>query len=202
MLYPCFKRIFDIIVGFFGVILLIPVTLVIKIAYLCTGDFDPIFFVQERIGKNGKIFKIYKYRSMVWGAEQKLEQLMKSDKKIRNEYTKYKKLANDPRITKVGKFIRRYSIDEMPQFFNILIGNMALVGNRPYLLSEKPYMGKYFDKIICTKPGITGLWQVSCHNQMLFEERLRLEAAYEQCFSYDLNICLDTFKALFYGGNS
>lgn len=139
---------------------------------------------------------------MVWNAEAELERLMKSDPKIRDEYTKYKKLSNDPRITKIGKLIRRYSIDEAPQFLNVLIGNMSLVGNRPYLLSEKPSMGKYYRKIVETKPGITGLWQVSSHNQMLFEERLRLESAYEQCFAYDFNIFLDTFKTLFLGGNN
>lgn len=139
---------------------------------------------------------------MVWNAEKELQKLMKTDKKIREEYTKYKKLANDPRITKVGKIIRRYSIDEAPQFLNILIGNMSLIGNRPYLLTEKPFMDKYYKKIITTKPGITGLWQVSSHNQMLFEERLRLESAYEQCFIYDFNIFLDTFKTLFSGGNN
>lgn len=202
MAYACAKRFFDIIIGLFGVLLLIPVTLIIKIAYLCTGDFHSVFFTQERIGKNGKIFKIYKYRSMIWDAEKELQKLMKTNKKIREEYTKYKKLANDPRITKVGKFIRRYSIDEAPQFLNVLIGNMSLIGNRPYLLAEKPFMDKYYRKIVTTKPGITGLWQVSSHNQMLFEERLRLESAYEQCFIYDLNIFLDTFKTLFSGGNN
>lgn len=201
MAYACTKRLFDIIAGFLGVLLLIPLTIIIKLAYVFTGDFYPIFYTQERIGKNGKTFKIYKYRSMIWNAEQKLQELMKTNKKIRDEYTKYKKLANDPRITKVGKFIRRYSIDETPQFINILIGNMSLIGNRPYLLSEKPFMGKYYKKIVRTKPGITGLWQVSSHNQMLFEERLRLESAYEQCFIYDFNIFLDTFRALFGGGN-
>lgn len=199
--YACVKRFCDIIIGLVGTAFLVPLTIIIKIAYLCTGDWHRIFYTQQRIGKDGKIFKIYKYRSMVWNAEAELELLMKNNKKIRNEYTKYKKLADDPRITKIGKFIRRYSIDEAPQFLNLLIGNMSLVGNRPYMLHEKPDMGKYYKEIIKTKPGITGLWQVSCHNKMLFEERLKLETAYIQCFSYDFNIFLDTIKTIFCGGN-
>ena len=201
MAYAFFKRIFDILAGTVGLIILIPLTIFIKIAYVCTGDFHPIFYSQERIGKNGKVFKIYKYRSMIWGAEDKLQKLMASDKKIRDEYTKYKKLSNDPRITKVGNFLRRYSLDETPQFLNLLIGNMCLIGNRPYLLAEKPDMGKYYDKIIRTKPGITGLWQVSSHNNMLFEERLRLESEYMQCLVGDADIFLSTFKTFFRGGN-
>lgn len=199
--YTCIKRILDIIIGLIGTILLIPITIIVKIAYMLTGDFHPIFFIQERVGKNGKTFKIFKYRSMIWNAEAELKKLMKTNNKIRDEYTKYKKLSNDPRITKVGKFIRCYSIDETPQFINILIGNMSLIGNRPYLLSEKPFMGKYYKKIIQTKPGITGLWQVSGHNRMLFEERLILESSCQQCLTRDLNIFIDTFKTLFCGGN-
>lgn len=201
MIYACVKRLSDILIGLVGLIVLIPLTVIIKLVYICTGDFHPIFYTQERIGKNGKTFKIYKYRSMVWNADEKLQQLMQSNKKIRDEYEKYKKLSDDPRITKIGKFLRRYSIDEAPQFINIIIGNMSLIGNRPYLLHEKKDMGKYYQKIVETKPGITGLWQVSSHNKMLFEERLRLEAAYEQCSTYDFNIFLDTFKTLFGGGN-
>lgn len=201
MIYACVKRLSDIIIGLIGLVFLVPLIIIIKLVYICTGDFHPIFYTQERIGKHGKTFKIYKYRSMVWNAEAKLQELMQKDKKIRDEYEKYKKLSNDPRITKIGGILRRYSIDEAPQFINIVLGNMSLIGNRPYLLTEKQYMGKYYHKIIETKPGITGLWQVSSHNNMLFEERLRLESAYEQCFTYDFNIFLDTFKTIFGGGN-
>lgn len=200
--YLFFKRLIDIVISISALPFLVILTVMIKIAYLCTGDFHTIFYTQDRIGKNGKIFKIYKYRSMVWNAEEKLQELMKTNSKIRNEYTRYKKLKNDPRITKVGKIIRRYSIDEAPQFINVFIGNMSLVGNRPYLTYEKKDMGKYYDQIIQTKPGITGLWQISSHNKMLFEERLKLESIYTECFAYDFGIVLDTFKSLLYGGNN
>ena len=200
--YLFFKRFIDIVLAILALPFLVILTIIIKIAYLCTGDFHSIFYTQDRIGKNGKIFKIYKYRSMVWDAEEKLQEIMKTNSKIRNEYTRYKKLKNDPRITKVGKIIRRYSIDEAPQFINLILGNMTLVGNRPYLVTEKKEMGKYYKDIIKTKPGITGLWQVSSHNRMKFEERLKLESVYTECFAYDFGIILDTFKSLLYGGNN
>ena len=111
-----FKRVVDIIGGICGLILLIPLTIGIYIANLVVGDKGPIFFTQERYGKNGKIFKMYKYRSMVIGADEKLRQYLKNNEEAREEYKKYKKLKNDPRITKVGRFIRKTSLDEFPQF--------------------------------------------------------------------------------------
>ena len=202
MVYRFFKRVFDIIIGLFGVVILIPTTIVLKIVYMCTGDFHSMFFVQPRIGKNGKIFRLVKYRSMVVGAEDRLKEMMKNDKRIREEYAKNKKLKNDPRITKVGGFIRRFSIDEWPQVINILLGSMSLVGNRPYLLSEKREMGKYYDAIVKTKPGLTGLWQVSGHNDVSFKSRVELEATYSDIMSFgvDVRIIFRTFKAVLKGG--
>lgn len=196
------KRAFDLLFAFIALVPFALLTIVVKIAYIATGDFHSIFYTQKRIGRNGKIFKIYKYRSMIYNAENELARLMKTNSKIHQEYTRYKKLKCDPRITKIGQFLRRYSLDEIPQILNIIVGDMSLVGNRPYLLTEKKDMGKYYQKIIQTKPGITGLWQVSCHNQMLFEERLRLESAYEQCFADDLNILANTIKTVICGGNN
>lgn len=200
MLYRFIKRLFDIIFGLIGLVLLIPITIIVKIAYMCTGDFHRIFFRQERIGKNGKLFKIIKYRTMVVNAEEELDRLMKKSSKIKAEYENNKKITNDPRITKAGGVIRRFSIDEMPQFLNVLIGQMSIVGNRPYLPGEKKDMGKYFDKIVKTKPGITGLWQVSGHNEVSFKSRVELEATYSDIagLSTDLKIILRTFKAVFW----
>ena len=201
MVYKFFKRLFDIIFGLIGLLFLIPLTIVLKIAYVCTGDWHSIFYIQPRIGKDGKVFKLFKYRSMVLDAESKLEQLMKEDEKIREEYQKNKKLIDDPRITTMGKVIRRFSIDELPQFINILFGKMSLVVNRPYLVSEKKEMGKFYDDIIKTKPGITGLWQVSGHNDVSFKGRLELEATYPAIMSFgvDVRIILKTFKAVIVG---
>ena len=202
MFYALIKRLFDIVVGLVGLAILLPLTIVIKIAYMLTGDFHPVFFVQPRIGKNGKVFKLIKYRSMIPNAEKKLKELMKKDKAIREEYKITKKLLNDPRVTKVGGFIRRWSIDELPQLINVLLGSMAIVGNRPYLLQEKKEMGEAYKQIIKVKPGITGLWQISGHNNVSFKSRVELEATYADlaCLSLDLHILARTFGALV-GGN-
>lgn len=202
-LYLFCKRLFDILIGIVGTIFLIPLTIVIKIASLLTGDFHSIFFVQSRIGKNGKTFKIFKFRSMIPDAERELKRMMKKDKKIKQEYEKNKKIIDDPRVTKVGKFIRRWSIDEMPQVINVLIGNMSVIGNRPYLLSEKQEMGKYYEDIIKVKPGITGLWQISGHNNVAFKSRVELEATYGEIagFGVDTHILVRTASALVGGNN-
>lgn len=203
MMYLVVKRVFDIVFGLVGLIFLVPITVVVKIVYLCTGDTYSIFYAQPRIGKNGKVFKMVKFRSMVPNAEQELVELMKTDKKIEKEYTENKKLVDDPRITKAGKIIRRWSIDEMPQFLNVFWGSMSLIGNRPYLLGEKKEMGKYYKDIVKVKPGITGLWQISGHNNVSFKSRLELEATYAElmCFSLDAHIFWRTIRALL-GGNS
>lgn len=202
MFYFCVKRLFDIVFSLLGIILLIPIGIIVKIAYVCSGDRYSILYAQPRIGKNGKVFKIIKFRSMVPDAEQLLIELMKGDKKIAKEYSENKKLVNDPRITKVGKIIRRWSIDEMPQFLNVFWGSMSVIGNRPYLLSEKKEMGKYYKQIVKTKPGITGLWQISGHNEVSFKSRLELEATYADlaCFSLDAHIFWRTVRAVL-GGN-
>jgi len=193
--YLFIKRLFDIIAGLIGVILLIPITIIIKIAYMITGDFHSIFFVQERIGYKGRLIKIFKYRSMIPNAEEKLEELMKKDKKIKKEYLENKKLENDPRVTKLGSLIRKLSIDELPQFINVLIGNMSLVGPRPYLPREQKDMGKYYDYVISSKPGLTGLWQVSGRNDVSFKERLKLDEEYfnKKSLLFDIKIFFKTF---------
>lgn len=176
--YLFIKRLFDIIMSCIGLIVLIPITIIIKIAYMCNGDFASVFFVQNRIGQYGKEFKFYKYRSMVPNADEILFEMLKNNKEVAEEYAKNKKLKDDPRITKAGNFIRKTSIDELPQLINVLKGDMSLVGNRPYLPREKKDMGKYFNDIVKTKPGITGYWQVSGRNDVSFKKRLELEKYY------------------------
>lgn len=203
MFYALIKRLFDILAGLFGLVILVPLAIAIKIIYVLTGDFHSIFFLQPRIGKNGKTFTIFKFRTMNVGAEKELKKLMKENRKLRREYEKNKKIIDDPRITKAGKFVRRWSLDEMPQFLNVLIGNMSVIGNRPYLLGEKKEMGEYYDAIVKVKPGITGLWQISGHNNVPFKSRLELEATYADlaCFSMDAHILIRTFTALTGGNN-
>lgn len=192
------KRCIDIFVGILGVILLIPVTVAIKLLFIKDGDLDPIIFKQERIGIDGKSITIYKFRSMVTNAEELLEQLMKNDPKIKEEYEMNKKLENDPRITSVGKFIRKTSIDELPQFINVLLGQMSLVGPRPYLPREIKDMGKYYDAIVKAKPGITGMWQVSGRSEVSFHNRLVLDEYYCKNWNIwlDFTIVIKTFKTL------
>ena len=199
--YLVIKRIFDILISIIGLILLIPIALIIKVAYMCTGDFTSIFFVQERIGKNGKLFKFFKFRSMVPNADEVLFRTMELDEIIAAEYNKNKKLKNDPRVTKIGRVIRKLSIDELPQFINVFLGDMSLIGNRPYLPREKQDMGKYFDSIVMTKPGLTGYWQVNGRSDTTFEERLKLEKEYSEKASLllDIKIFFKTFIVVLFG---
>ena len=172
------KRFIDICAGIAGVCVLIPLTIILYIAKIVDKDEGPLFFSQERIGKDGKLFKMYKFRTMVVGADDVLKKILEEDENARNEYSKNKKLKNDPRITKIGRFLRSTSLDEFPQFINVLKGDMSLVGPRPYLPREEKDMGYYYYYITKCKPGITGLWQVSGRSQLCFEDRLDLDLEY------------------------
>lgn len=173
-----FKRLIDILGGIVGTIVLIPLTIGIAIANLICKDNGPIFYSQYRIGKNGKLFKMYKYRSMVVGADEKLKKYLEENEEARKEYKKYKKLKHDPRVTKVGEFIRKTSLDEFPQFINVLKGDMSLVGPRPYLEREKEDMNGYYKYITTCKPGLTGLWQISGRSDVDFATRIDLDMQY------------------------
>ena len=172
------KRLLDILGGFCGLIVLIPLTIGIWIANKIAKDNGPIFFTQERIGKNGKMFKMYKYRSMVVDSEEKLKQYLEENEEAREEFKIYKKLKNDPRITKIGEFLRKTSLDEMPQLLLLLNGKMSLVGPRPYLPDEIEDMGEYYNIIIKMKPGITGYWQVNGRSDVTFVDRLDMDMNY------------------------
>lgn len=193
--YLTLKRFIDIISGILGCIMLIPIYIVIKTSYILTGDFHKIIFTQNRIGKNGKEFKFYKFRSMIVNADEFLFKYLEENEDAAEEYKRYKKLKNDPRITKVGKFIRKFSIDEFPQFINVLKGDMSLVGPRPYLPREKEDMGEYFDAVIKSKPGITGYWQVNGRSATTFGKRLVMDEYYNNHngMIMDIKIILKTF---------
>lgn len=192
------KRIFDIIFGTFGVIILMPVTLAIFIINMFKKQ-RKIFYIQERIGKNGKPFKMLKFNSMVDNADKVLEEYLQENKSAAKEYRKYKKIKNDPRITKVGAFLRRTSLDELPQVINVVKGDMSLIGPRPYLPKEKEDMDKYYRIITSVKPGLTGPWQVSGRNSVPFRERLSLESRYadKNNIFIDSIIILKTAKTIF-----
>lgn len=196
--YKILKRIVDIIGALFGIIMLVPITIGIYIANLIFGDNGPIFYSQNRIGKNGKIFKMYKFRSMVMGADEKLEEYLEENEDARKEYKINKKLKDDPRVTKIGKFIRKTSIDEFPQFVNVIKGDMSLVGPRPYLPREIDDMGSAYPYITAVKPGITGLWQVSGRSDVDFETRVELDVKYyhNSNINYDIKIFVKTIQKL------
>lgn len=192
--YKVVKRIIDVIGAIIGILLLIPITIGIYIAKIILKDKGPIMYTHNRIGKDGKIFKMYKFRSMVEGADEILEKYLAENEEAREEYKINKKLKEDPRITKIGKFIRKTSIDEFPQFINVLKGDMSLVGPRPYLPREREDIGEYYPYIVAVKPGITGLWQVSGRNGVTFKQRLELDKQYyeERNMKTDLRILTKT----------
>jgi len=177
-IYRFFKRFIDIIGALIGCIVLLPLTLVIWIANIIAKDNGPVFYVQKRIGKNGKVFTMYKYRSMVVNADRKLKRYLLDNPEANEEFVKYRKLKDDPRITAVGKFIRKTSLDEFPQFINVLKGDMSLVGPRPYLPREKRAMKKAYKEIIKVKPALTGPWQVNGRSEISLEERLQMDMEY------------------------
>lgn len=193
------KRFIDILAGICGMIILIPLTIIIYVLKIINKEKGPIFYEQLRIGKDGEIFRLHKFRSMVVGADEILEDYLKTHPKEAKEYEKNRKLKNDPRITKTGKFLRKTSLDEWPQFIEILIGKMSLVGPRPYMPSEKKAMGEYYKYIVKVKPGLTGPWQIAGRSNITFEDRLKLDEEYaSRCGNRrDIAIVFKTFKKVF-----
>ncbi len=184
------KRGIDIVGSILGLLLLLPLTIGVYIANLIAKENGPLFYSQERIGKNGRKFKMYKFRTMIVGADKKLEEMLRENEELRIEFTKYKKLKNDPRITQIGKILRKTSLDEFPQFINVLKGEMSLVGPRPYLPKEKDEMGNYYDYIIKCKPGLTGYWQANGRNSVTFDNRLKMDLEYWKSNSLILDLQL------------
>ena len=191
--YSFLKRTVDITASATALLLLSPVFLVTSLA-IKNDSKGPAMFTQKRIGKDGKLFEIYKFRTMVPDADKKLFELLENDEEAAKEYKLNKKLKNDPRITKLGAFLRKTSIDELPQLINVLKGDMSLVGPRPYLPREIDDMGNYYDTIIESKPGITGLWQVSGRSNTTFEDRLEFDMEYNENkgFFYDMGLLTKT----------
>ena len=193
------KRCIDIVAGLVGVIILVPVFLLVVIMRTVNGEKGSVFYNQPRIGFKGKTFYIHKFRSMVPDADKILADYLKTHPEEAKEYALYRKLENDPRITKTGEFLRKTSLDEWPQFIDILIGRMSLVGPRPYLISEKDAMGEHYKYIISVKPGLTGPWQIAGRSNLVFLDRLKLDEEYaSRCGNRrDLRIIFKTFKKVF-----
>jgi undecaprenyl-phosphate galactose phosphotransferase len=187
------KRLIDFAFGCVGVLVLIPLSVVVWIL-IKLEDGGSVIFTQRRIGAGGHPIQIYKFRTMVNNAEQVLKEMMASDPAVREEYLTTKKLRNDPRITKVGRFLRSTSLDEFPQFINVLRSEMSVVGPRPYLYSEQDDMGTQYFSVIKVKPGITGLWQAGGRNEIPFSERVVLDQYYVRNWNVwlDFVIVLET----------
>ena len=200
IIYKIIKRMIDIIGALIGTILLIPVTIIIYFARkFSKEEKGPLFYEQLRYGKNGKIFRLYKYRSMCIGADEKLKEYLASNEEARKEFKKTHKLQNDPRITKIGNFLRKTSLDELPQMINILKGDMSFVGPRPVVEKEVEEYGEKKEKFLSVKPGLTGYWQVNGRSNTTYEERMEMELYYvDNCSLWlDIKIFFKTFKTVF-----
>lgn len=196
--YLVTKRLIDIAGAVIGVLLTIPFIFVVGIAIKLESKSlkAKVFFVQERVGKDGKTFKMIKFRSMQEDAEEQLKNLLHKNE-IKGAMFKMK---NDPRVTKVGKFIRKTSIDELPQFFNVLVGNMSLVGPRPPLMREVVQYSAKDKARLLVKPGITGLWQATVRNDSDFDVMVRLDIQYirKLSFKMDMKILFKTVSVIFH----
>lgn len=206
--YEVVKRILDIILAIFLLIFFLPVWIVIPLL-IKLDSIGPVFAeIPERVGKNGRLFKMYKFRSMIANAHQ----LLKTDPQFKKLYEKYQKnsykLAEDPRITKVGRWMRRFSLDELPQLINVLKGEMSLVGPRAYYPDELkkqqeiyPQTKKYVKILLSTKPGITGYWQVSGRSEINFDKRVEMDKDYveKRSILYDFWIIMKTPWAMISG---
>jgi len=181
------KRIFDTILASILFVLTLPITLVVSLLILLDSK-GRVFFKQERMGLNDTRFKMVKFRSMHSDAEKRLSVLLKNNPEFRREYEIYHKLTNDPRMTRVGRFIRKYSLDELPQFWNVIKGDMSLIGPRAYIPWEKIKMNGHDELILKVKPGISGLWQVTDRNNSSFEERNLMDVYYIRNWSMFLDI--------------
>jgi len=193
-----FKRLFDILFSILALILLSPVFLIIALLMKILSP-GPIFFGHKRVGKNGKFFRVYKFRTMVINAEEILNEWLNNNPKLKEEYERDFKLKDDPRIIPViGNFMRKSSLDELPQFFNSLIGNMSVVGPRPIVEKELKKYDKFAPKLLTIKPGVTGLWQVSGRNDIDYKERVAMDMEYidNRTFIGDIKIIFQTVMVM------
>lgn len=186
-IYYFFKRLFDIIGSLIGLIFLIPIILIVKICNMFSGDFKKIFYKQERVGKNGKLIYILKFRSMVPDAEEILKELLK-DPKYKKEWDLNQKFEDDPRITKIGNILRKTSLDELPQIINVLKGDMSFIGPRPLVVGELDAHDGNHLIYESVKPGITGWWACNGRSDTTYKERLELEYYYANNCSLSLDI--------------
>jgi undecaprenyl-phosphate galactose phosphotransferase len=197
-LYPFFKRLFDVLFSLSFIVVFSPLYLLLALLIKWNSK-GPVLYIGKRLGKGGKHIEIFKFRTMYIDAEERLKDMLSSDPKMRSEWEVFQKLHNDPRCTYIGKFLRRTSLDEFPQFFNVLKGDLSVVGPRPHYIDElegkeNSPLKKYAHLVLATKPGITGLWQISGRSHLSYEDRVELDSLYfkKQSFFYDIKVVLKT----------
>ena len=198
-LYYKLKSFFDFTFALIFLILGLPFYLFIAFLIKLSSR-GPIFYIQERIGKNNKSFKCIKFRTMHPEAEDILKNLITNNKTLRKEFEETHKLKNDPRITKIGKILRKSSLDELPQFINVIRMEMSLVGPRPIVDKETKKYKSSLKKVLSVKPGITGLWQVSGRNNLTYKKRVFLDSVYVDNLNFllDLRIIIRTFGVIIF----
>lgn len=194
IVYKILKRTIDIIGSLLGLIILSPIFLILSIVVKADSP-GPIFFAHKRLGYNGNLIRIYKFRTMVINAEELLNNLSPEQKE---EFAKNFKLESDPRITKVGNFLRKSSLDELPQLLNILKGELSIVGPRPIVEKELKNYGIYSEKLLSVKPGLTGNWQANGRSDTTYEERVEMDMQYidNRSIFMDIKIIFKTFSAV------
>ncbi|HBT3702483.1 sugar transferase [Klebsiella sp. C228] len=198
--YRVSKRCFDYLVSALLIIIVSPVVIFVAIIIKLTSK-GPVLYCQQRVGKHGKTFNMYKFRTMVINAEEILQEKINKDADFREEWEKYQSVANDPRITKIGKILRRTSLDELPQLLNVLKGDMSLVGARPITAEQIKMFNDGFSYYILSRPGLTGLYQINGRNNLTFEQRIAMDTKYikEKNFILDMVILLKTFRVVISG---
>lgn len=183
------KRTIDVVGSVVALVLFAPLLLIVSLLIWLSGD-GPVIYSHERIGRGGKLFSCLKFRTMTRGADERLSQLLQSDVAVRDEWFATQKIRRDPRITKLGAFLRRTSIDELPQIINVLRGDMSLVGPRPIVHSEVTKYGRYIARYSSVTPGITGLWQVSGRNNTTYRRRVALDVLYSRRVSFEMDVLI------------
>lgn len=198
-IYKFIKRLFDIMVSLIGIVFIIIALFVIKISYLLHKDFKSVFYSQKRVGKNGKIFKLYKFRTMVYNADEVLKELLKKPE-YKKQWAEYQKIDNDPRITKVGNILRKTSLDELPQFINVFKGDMSMIGPRPLIIGELDDHKGDHSLYESVRPGLTGWWACNGRSDTTYEQRLELEYYYcKNCSLWlDIKCIFLTIKAVLF----
>ncbi len=196
-------RLFDIVIALTAMVFVAPLLVAVFLGLKLSDD-GPAVFGQQRIGRGGRVFRCLKFRTMVTDADERLARILEADPTARAEWARDRKLRNDPRVTPIGEFLRRSSLDELPQLFNVLRGEMSIVGPRPIVQSEVIRYGRRFSSYCLVRPGITGLWQVSGRNDVCYRRRVAMDTLYatRKSVGLDVRIILLTVPAVLFARGS